>query len=470
MTGHGIVFVSALRSSPRAARDDTRARPLARRLLHSSSMSRTTPLTVGVVSATLLIIALAPRVAGAHAGLDAVRTTSTATAMSASAPPALATKQQDVRITGAPGKGVTLETESFSMNLRARIQPRYNLEISAPDANDRRTKLQTISIGTARLWFSGHFIRPELTYMIQLAVAGRDYRDGQISPIFDAFVDWKPSRDLAVRVGQFFVPFDRLRTVREFALQMGDRPRPVGELTLDRDTGVMLYSDKFLGEASPLAYRLGLFGGGGTNLLTGKRAGALVVGRLELAPLGPIDADSEGDLERRAKPGLSVGVGVAGNFNTNRARSTTGATFAGGTLDFYHAAADLVFKWHGFALQAEYLLRKANVDVIRSIDAMGAARNEATRSGRGWVLQGSYTFDPPLELVGRLTQLYASPGTDARFGQEIRSKGREVGVGANYYINGHRFKIQTDLIARMPRNFELASADYVAHLQLDVTF
>ena len=53
--------------------------------------------------------------------------------------------------------------------------------------------------------------------------------------IYDAFLDWKAHRDISVKAGQFFVPFDRLRTVREFALQMGDRPRPVAELTLDRD-------------------------------------------------------------------------------------------------------------------------------------------------------------------------------------------------------------------------------------------
>jgi hypothetical protein len=61
------------------------------------------------------------------------------------------------------------------------------------------------------------------------------------------------------------VPFDRLRTVREFSLQLTDRPRPVTELTLDRDVGMVMYSDNFLSDKSPLAYRVGVFGGGGKS-------------------------------------------------------------------------------------------------------------------------------------------------------------------------------------------------------------
>jgi len=182
-------------------------------------------------------------------------------------------------IEGAPGKGLTARVgDAFSMNLRTRVQLRYQLDGSAEDANEDRDYQQLVNVGTARLWISGNVYVPELRYMIQLAVAGRDYRDGATSPLFDAYLDYRVHRDFAVRVGQFFVPFDRLRTVREFALQMADRPLPVGELTLDRDVGVAFYSEQFLG--TPLAWRVGVFGGGGTNLSVGKEPGALVMGRL----------------------------------------------------------------------------------------------------------------------------------------------------------------------------------------------
>lgn len=377
-----------------------------------------------------------------------------------------------VTVSGTPGQGVTVDAgDAFSFNLRSRIQIRYQLQVLPEDAAGERHEDQLVNIGTARIWMSGHVLARDLTYMIQLAVAGRDYRDGATSPIFDAFLEWTVHRNLILRTGQFFVPFDRLRTVREFGLQMADRPRPVQEFTLDRDVGVIVYSERFLSDHSPFAYRFGLFGGGGTNLSTGREPGGLLLARLELRPLGPIDDDLEGDLVRRNAPGLALGVGFAKNINTNRLRSTSGPALKGGTTDYTHFAVDLVFKWKGFAQQAEYLWKNASSDQIVSVDpATGMNRIEPTRAGQGWVLQSSYLFDPPFELVGRLSRLYASGGTDPAFVNEVATRGQEVAAGVNYYRNGHRFKLQADWIARTPPGFEFDRAEHLFHIQADVTF
>jgi hypothetical protein len=376
------------------------------------------------------------------------------------------------KITGAPGKGLTVTIDDvFSLNVRSRIQIRYQLrDLPEERGRPRRTE-QLVNIGTARLWFSGHILTPKLTYLTQLALAGPDFRDGATSPIFDAYLDYKAHRDFNIQAGQYFVPFDRLRTVREWALQMADRPRPVAEFTLDRDAGVTFYSDHFLGDASPLAWRVGAFGGAGTNQITAKESGALVVGRLELRPLGPIDDDVEGDLERRKVPGLALGTAFAQVWNTNRLRSTTGSTFTGGTTDHTHFAADAVFKYAGFAMQAEYLLKIASIERFAGVTAAGGpGPTEFTRSGRGWVVQASYTFDPPFEVVGRLARLDALRRTDPRFVTEVDTRGQEVGTGLNYYINGHKLKLQADWIARMPPTFIFEDADHVMHLQVDATF
>ena len=374
-------------------------------------------------------------------------------------------------VSGAPGKGLTLKVgDTFSLNLKSRIQLRYQLHIPQAEDGAARQLDQLVTVGTLRLYFSGNIFTPALTYMIQLALAARDYRDQAISPVYDAYLDYAVHRDLHVRAGQYFVPFDRLRTVREFALQMTDRPRPVAEFTLDRDVGITSYSESFLGDHSPLAWRVGVFGGGGNNLTTSKKPGALVVGRVELRPFGAMDDDQEGDLERRVTPGLAIGTGFAANYNTNRLRSTTGATFQGGTTDYRHAAADLVFKWRGWALQAEYLRKQASADTIISTDAEGDPLVEYTRSGQGWVVQTSYTFDPPFELVARVSRMYAFAGTDPTLVTEVEDYGQELGAGLNYYLNGHRMKVQTDWIARMPYNFNMQAADQVVRAQLDVTF
>jgi hypothetical protein len=416
-----------------------------------------------------LLLACAPAIDAPPPAPTPTTATSVETVEPAPAP--VAKEAPKYEVTGAPGKGLTVAFgDVFSLNIKSRIQLRYQLNVPTPPDDGARNLQQTVNVGTARIWLGGHVLTKKLTYMIQLAVAGRDYRDGATSPIFDAYVDYAAHRDIRIRAGQYFVPFDRLRTVREFALQMADRPRPVGELTLDRDAGVMIYSDNFLHDKSPVAYRLGAFGGGGTNLVTGKKPGGLFVGRLELRPLGAIDDDSEGDLERRKKPAIALGGAFATNLNTDRLRSTTGPTFTGGTTHYFHGAADLVFKWRGWAVQGEYLRKVASVNAIESVDDEGMDVVEYTRSGEGWVAQTSYVFDPPIELVARMSGMYALGDTDPAYYADLRARGQEVAGGLNYYINGHRMKIQADWIALMPRDFAFDQAEHIVHLQLDVTF
>lgn len=372
------------------------------------------------------------------------------------------------QIKGAPGQGLTVSSgDAFSLNIKSRILIRYQIN-TFEDANKDAQAMA--NIGTARIWFGGNIYKPELTYLIQLAVAGKDYRDNATSPIFDAYLEWRAHRDLSVRVGQYFVPFDRLRTVREWGLQMADRPRPVQEFTLDRDVGVTFFSERFLGDSSPVAWYLSAFGGHGTNQVNPAAVGGLLVGRLEFRPLGPIDDDREGDHDRREKPGLALGVGAARNFESGRVRGTTGPTFVGGSTDDTHVAVDAVFKWMGFAVQAEYLYKNTRDAAFVSERADGSTLTEYTREGQGWVTQASYTFDPPLEVVGRLTRLYYGDTEDPVFISEVKHRGSEVAGGLNYYFNGHRMKAQATWLARTGSNLDLGRADHSVVAQLDATF
>jgi hypothetical protein len=100
----------------------------------------------------------------------------------------------------------------------------------------------------------------------------------------------------------------------------------------------------------------------------------------------------------------------------------------------------------------------------------GTALEEYSRSGHGWVAQASYVFDPPLEVVGRLSGLYADEGTDPAFIAETEALGQEVALGLNYYLNGHGLKVQSDWIARMPHDFDFSASDHLFQVALDGTF
>jgi hypothetical protein len=277
--------------------------------------------------------------------------------------------------------------------------------------------------------------------------------------VYDAYFDFTQSPNASVRVGQMFVPFDRARTIREFALQLPERAKPVSELTLDRDIGAYVYSEHLGGPASPVAYRVGVFGGAGIAQTTAHPPGALAVARLELRPLGEVDDDSEGDLKRRDTPGLALGVGGAVNLDTTRQKSTTGATFIDGTTTYTHAAADLVFKWHGIYLLGEGVVRVAEDDAVAADDGTSTP----TRSGWGWLAQGAYMFDERVDLAVRYAELRPFEGTDPAMKQS-----REIGAATAVYLNGHRFKVQLGWIATYEA--ELSDAEHTMNLMLDTMF
>ncbi len=360
-------------------------------------------------------------------------------------------------------------SDHVSLDVKTRVQLRYQLTTVTGAGAPAVDPQALATVGTLRLYLAGHVLAPELRYTVQLALADRDYRDGAKSPLYDAFFDWRPHRDLSLRVGQFFVPFDRLRTVREFALQFAERPRPVGELTLDRDVGIVLSQARLFGEASPLTVRVGAFGGQGTNQSVLREAGGLLVGRAEVRPLGDLDDDEEGDLKRRETPAVALGVGVAKNWNSPRARSTTGTTFVGGTADQTHAAVDLVAKWRGVYLAGEALWKRSDVDAIVSTNADGSTRREPTRSARGWVAQASYVFEHPFELAARYSRLTPYAGTDPALVSELAARGQEVGLGVNEYVNGHKFKVQASWIARSKPGLALENAEHTVYVLVDAT-
>ena len=69
------------------------------------------------------------------------------------------------------------------------------------------------------LFLQGNALTPDFKYLVQFGFGALDFESGNPSPILDAFVEYVRFRDANIRVGQFFVPFDRARTIRESSLQ-----------------------------------------------------------------------------------------------------------------------------------------------------------------------------------------------------------------------------------------------------------
>jgi hypothetical protein len=366
-------------------------------------------------------------------------------------------------LSAAFGHGFTVASGDgrFEMAVRGRAQVRNTLGIEEGRVDN------DLAVRTVRLHWEGHTFTPHLTYEVQLAL-GPDELDGDTpSPVFDAFFEYDRHPRTILRVGQFFVPFDRARMMREWALQFVERQQVVTELGLDRDVGVVLWSTDVLGTGGHLGYHVGVFGGSGRNRL-GPRGGVMPAARLVVRPLGAFDDEErEGDLDRNPRPRLGIGLAGAYSVGADRARATTGDRFQQRTARYLHGAADVQLKVHGFSLLAEVIVRQGSQDMqVAVID--GEPIEEWTRDGWGYLIQVGAMVTDRLELVARWEALDTLGETDPDLVALVAEVGREAGVGCNVYFNGHRLKLQADYLLRF--GDAVADARHEMRLALDVTF
>lgn len=336
------------------------------------------------------------------------------------------------------GVGITSADGAFELNLRARAQIRFTLT-GEEGGGEPATEF---SIRRMRLLLQGHALSNELQYYIQLGFSNRDTESDLRLPLRDAYVTWTRLRDLQVRAGQMKVPFDRQRVTSSSALQFVDRSIVTSELNLDRDVGVQLFSRDLFGLGNRLGYQLGVFGGDGRNRLSSE-SGLLWVARLEFTPMGSYDDYVEADLERRASPRLAVGVGVAYNQNTRRARSTFETSYDRARFDYLHGEADLSFKWRGLSVVGAAMLRRANAASQQFTTSGGAPTIEYSRNYFGWFAQAGYLFNRHFELVARYGDLRPTVIDQASVDPSQRRR-HELGGGLNWYFQGHALKLQSD--------------------------
>lgn len=335
------------------------------------------------------------------------------------------------------GMGVQTDDGSFSMRLRARAQirattvlPENDLEASSADFMIRRARLGLDASG----W------RDLVTLRVQLAFAPLDQDPVAPVPLRDAFVTISPLRDLRLRVGQMKVPFGRQRIISSGAQQMVDRSIVTGELNLDRDVGMQIFSEDLFGLDGWLGYALGVFGGDGRNRVSGGY-GLLYVARLAVRPTGGVAGDDldEVDFNRSARPKLALAGSMAFNHDTDRERSTIGPVLQTGPwADYVHAGGDVSFKWRGLSMTGEAFLRRGLEAQRTVVGDDGVAITDVTRSGVGAFFQVGQLLGDHVEVaarVGSMRPLDASGGLEPD---------NEIGGALSYYVLRHTLKVQAD--------------------------
>lgn len=353
-------------------------------------------------------------------------------------PPIVAPPPEDkfkAEVSAKFGEGVTFQSGEVKLNLRGRVQVQG---VSVfPTEGSSTARSNAIFVRRARLALKGEFPW-RLSFNMQLAFSILDMEPDAPNVLRDLNVQWAPLRDVSFRLGQMKVPFDVQRVISSSAQQFVDRSTVTGELNLDRDVGLVAYSDDLFGWNQRLRYAVGVFGGDGRNRI-GTNVGLLYGGRIRLSPLGPFDDKLEGDPDRDPRFRIAFGGGVARNIGTNRPRSTTGTPFKAALFDYTHATGDVHVKWHGLSLLSEIYWRQADQDSVTHL-VSGNPLTEYSRSGWGWFVQAGGYLTPWLELAARYGDTQPTGMTDPSF-----RRVREVGGTVNLMFLKHDLKLQTDV-------------------------
>src|SRR5690606_26107426 len=216
-----------------------------------------------------------------------------------------------------------------------------------------------------------------------------------------------------------------------------------------------------------LRYYVGAFIGDGYEWYRAGDFGFTYTGRLELLPLGLFDDYAEADFVRSLRPKLSLGAAYAFSDRDHQTRQIGGARFAdGGTMSAHNVTADLVVKWAGVSLLADFYYRQGWRHPGGAVDMDGAPIPvQAARSGGGWTAQMGYLFPHTrVELVGR----YAGMRPLRRLPTSL-ARQDDAAAGLNYYFFRHAMKLQLDYTRSWGPALAAGRGDQV-RLQLQVAF
>ncbi|WOK06737.1 porin [Imperialibacter roseus] len=351
------------------------------------------------------------------------------------------------------GISVVARDSSFSMKFSTRFQTLYE-GVHDLEADKYRDNLL---IRRARLKFDGFVHNPKIQYKIELGLSGSDIGNKDVvsesnyAPlqILDALVRYNFYGNWSLWFGQTKLPGNIERVISSQALQFVDRSFLNSRYNLDRDRGVQLhYSGKLINLKGAVSI------GEGRNISEDNAGGYDYTLRAEWFPFGQFNKKGDyigSDLSRESIPRLMLGVSYDLNDHTNRERGQLGKVL-GDTRTLEAVFADLHFKYRGWSLMSEYVVKRAPEGAV--------VMDGAFYTGTGFNVQTGYLLENNFELALRFTEVLPAKET-------MRADVHQYTLGVSKYIVGHSLKIQSDL-TRIEIEGEDGSIMYRA--QVEVSF
>ena len=373
------------------------------------------------------------------------------------------------------GLQVSAQDSSFYMKIGLRFQTLYLAEwdiqdggLSAVDNSSSR-----IFIRRSRLKFDGWAHSPKLKYKLELSLSNRDNGGGNSSTfsnaaniILDASVTWNFYNGFSLWAGQGKMPGNRERIISSGNLQFVDRSRLNSRYTLDRDVGIMLHHKHNLGGDFILKETLSLVSGEGKNITAANAGGHAYTFKVEAWPFGSFQ--SKGDyvgsaVKRESTPKLAVAVAYDINKNAGRERGQKGSFIVDDNgnpfgKDLNSLFIDMMFKYQGYSIMAEYAHRVAAGDdpnVYSDEDIIVGTYY----TGSGINLSMGYMTKSNWELAMRYTSIDPD---EAVANDEV-----QYTFGLSKFIVGHKLKVQTDATYRA---IDGRDDDFFYRMQMDIHF
>ena len=388
-----------------------------------------------------------------------------------------------------PGNGIVLAStdNNYKVVLRGYSQSLFESRTISYDSssivdNNRYNRFRARRI---RLRLSGNQLYPGFSYRLQLNLAESEADDGFLSNIlWDAWLGYNINKTNKIIIGQKGTPTDNIEVqMASNTLQLPERSRLTGAFSSIREIGVF-YDNRFkVGNKAVIKSMFNVTTGDGYAYNFNSRDyGGLKYGcRINILPFGlfrNFGQFRQVDMVRELNPKLLIGF--SGSFN-NGMSSRRGRR--NGDFLFYNIAGvdtsyrlpnylkvggDLLFKYRGFSLLAEYVNTKAFVanDITHRNDRYGNDPSQITSSfgafnedefltvssdeyvkrqlilGSGFNIQAGYLFKSLFSIDGRFTKL--NPNEFSFMNNATyynRQHYYEIGL-SKYFSKNYSFKVQ----------------------------
>jgi phosphate-selective porin OprO/OprP len=356
------------------------------------------------------------------------------------------------------GKGIQFQDKdsTFYMKMNVRFQNLVSnsWDLEGDDFGSFSNHTSNILVRRSRLKFGGWAYSPKIQYKIELGLSNRDIGNAQGSEfnkaanvILDAHVTWNFYKGFSLRFGQGKLPGNRERVISSANLQFVDRSRLNSRFNLDRDVGLMLVHKHKIAGDFILIEKVAISQGEGRNVTAGHFGGYEYTFRLEALPFGSFQ--SKGDyvssaIKREPTPKLALGFTYDINNNAVRERGNLGdfildnGSYKGKTLNSFHA--DLMFKYQGLSVMAEYANRETEDGNPLILSADGITVIGEFYTGSALNVQSGYMFKNNYEIAARVTKITPDLGID--------SDDTRYTLGLSKFVVGHSLKVQTDFTYR----------------------